>query len=142
MPKTVKTTKTASKKGKVLVGMSGGVDSSVTACLLKDQGYDVIGIHLHFWTDPTIFNEAESQKFPQNKCCTLDGLVRTRQIAHRLGIPFYVLNFEESFKKEVVDFFVDGYSNLKILIFHFCFTALFENAHFIEGVARIGNELP
>lgn len=97
------------KKSKVLVGMSGGVDSSVTACLLKDQGYDVIGIHMHFWTDPTVFSNEDSQKFPQNKCCTLEGLSRARSICHNLGIPFYVVNFEEAFKKQVVDFFVDGY---------------------------------
>lgn len=98
-------------KKKVLVGMSGGVDSSVTACLLQKQGYEVIGIHLRFWTDPTVFTKEDLEKFPQNKCCTLDGLTRTRQLAARIGIPFYVLNFEESFKKEVVDFFIDGYSN-------------------------------
>ncbi len=96
-------------KKKVLVGMSGGVDSSVTACLLKEQGYDVIGIHLKFWTDPTVFSEEDSLKFPQNKCCTLEGLTRTRQLAAKIGIPFYVLNFEEAFKHEVVDFFVEEY---------------------------------
>lgn len=97
------------KKKKVLVGMSGGVDSSVTACLLKEQGYDVIGIHMKFWTDPTVFDDEESRKFPQNKCCTLEGLTKTRQLAAKIGIPFYVLNFEDAFKNEVVDFFVDGY---------------------------------
>lgn len=97
------------KKEKVLVGMSGGVDSSVTACLLKEQGYDVIGIHLRFWTDPAVFSEEEHRQFPQNKCCTLEGLTRTRRLAHKLGIPFYVLNFEEIFKKKVVDFFVEEY---------------------------------
>lgn len=99
----------AVKKGKVLVGMSGGVDSSVAACLLKDQGYDVIGIHLRFWTDPTIFSEEEKHKFPQNKCCTLEGLSKTRRIAHKLCIPFYVLNFEDAFKTEVIDYFIEGY---------------------------------
>jgi len=89
--------------------MSGGVDSSVTACLLKEQGYDVIGIHLKFWTDPTVFTEEDSLKFPQNKCCTLEGLTKTRQLAAKIGIPFYVLNFEESFKTNVVDFFVEEY---------------------------------
>jgi len=97
------------KKKKVLVGMSGGVDSSVTACLLKEQGYDVIGIHLKFWTDPTVFSQEESLKFPQNKCCTLEGLTKTRQLAAKIGIPFYVLNFEEAFKTNVVDFFVEEY---------------------------------
>ncbi len=96
-------------KKKVLVGMSGGVDSSVTACLLKEQGYDVTGIHLKFWTDPTVFSEEESMKFPQNKCCTLEGLTKTRQLAAKIGIPFYVLNFEDSFKENVVDFFVEEY---------------------------------
>ena len=96
-------------KKKVLVGMSGGVDSSVTACLLKEQGYDVIGIHLKFWVDPSEFTEEEALKFPQNKCCTLEGLTKTRQLAAKIGIPFYVLNFEEAFKTNVVDFFVEEY---------------------------------
>ncbi len=96
-------------KKKVLVGMSGGVDSSVAACILKEQGYDVVGIHLRFWVDPAA-GEDENSQFPQNKCCTLSGLSKTRQVAHKLGIPFYVLNFEEAFKRDVVDFFIDGYA--------------------------------
>jgi len=97
-------------KKKVLVGMSGGVDSSVTACILQEQGYDVIGIHLRFWVDPEVPAHVDGTKFPQNKCCTLEGLTKTRQVAAKLGIPFYVLNFEDSFKENVVDFFVDGYA--------------------------------
>lgn len=97
------------RKKKVLVGMSGGVDSSVTACLLKEQGYDVIGIHLKFWVDPYVPDE-DGKKFPQNKCCTLEGLTRTRQLAAKIGIPFYVLNVEEPFKKEVVDYFVEEHA--------------------------------
>lgn len=91
--------------------MSGGVDSSVAACLLKEQGYEVIGIHLRFWTDSTAFSEEENHKFPQNKCCTLEGLAKTRRVAHKLGIPFYVLNFEDAFKNDVVDYFLDGYES-------------------------------
>jgi tRNA-specific 2-thiouridylase len=87
------------------------VDSSVAACLLKEQGYDVIGIHLKFWTDPTVFDGEDSQKFPQNKCCTLEALTRARQFAAKIGIPFYVLNFAEDFKKEVVDPFIEEYRN-------------------------------
>lgn len=94
---------------KVLVGMSGGVDSSVTACILKERGYDVIGIHLRFWVDPAVFSEEDRHRFPQNKCCTLEGLTRTRQVADKLGIPFYVINFEEPFRRDVVDYFIEGY---------------------------------
>lgn len=107
MEKKIPLTETGNK---VLVGMSGGVDSSVTACLLKEKGYDVIGIHLHFWVDPTLFTAEEKEKFPQNKCCTLEGLQRTRTIARRLGIPFYVLDFEDIFKDNVVDYFVETYA--------------------------------
>ena len=58
------------KPRKVLVAMSGGVDSSVTAALLKKKGYDLIGIYLNFWSDPTVFEEEDLIKFPQNKCCS------------------------------------------------------------------------
>lgn len=98
------------KKKKVLVGMSGGVDSSVTACLLKEMGYEVIGIHMRFWSDPAVFSDEEIKKFPQNKCCTLDGIQKIRNVAKTLDIPFYILNFEEPFKKDVVDYFIQGYS--------------------------------
>ncbi|MBD3327694.1 tRNA 2-thiouridine(34) synthase MnmA [Candidatus Peregrinibacteria bacterium] len=94
---------------KVLVGLSGGLDSTVTAFLLKEQGYDVIGIHLNFWTDPLVKDD-KGGSMPQNKCCTIDGIMRVRQIAHQMGVPFYVLNFEETFKERVVDYFLDGYA--------------------------------
>lgn len=77
--------------------MSGGVDSSVAAALLKRAGFDVIGIHMKFWS--------ESEK-TGNKCCTPESEKRARLVAKKIGIPFYVLNMEKEFKKEVVDYFL------------------------------------
>lgn len=93
---------------RVVVAMSGGVDSSVAAALLKKEGYEVIGIHLHFWTDPNI--EKLAQNIPQNKCCTLGGLEDARSVAGILDIPFYVMNVEDDFKANVVDYFLDEHS--------------------------------
>lgn len=96
-------------RARVVVAMSGGVDSSVAAALLKERGYEVIGIHLHFWTDPNV--EELAQNIPQNKCCTLGGLEDARSVAGILGIPFYVMNVEEDFKKNVVDDFLHEHAN-------------------------------
>jgi tRNA-specific 2-thiouridylase len=96
-------------KKKVLVAMSGGVDSSVVAVLLKKKGYDCVGIYLNFWNDPTSFDEEKLSDFPQNKCCSLETANTARRIADSLGMPFYVLNVKEQFKKDVVDYFIDTY---------------------------------
>ncbi|MCX6740370.1 MAG: tRNA 2-thiouridine(34) synthase MnmA [Candidatus Parcubacteria bacterium] len=95
----------SSKKFKVAVGMSGGVDSSVAAALLKDQGYDVIGIFMHFWTDP---HYAEKQTIA-NKCCSVDAKVDARRVAEKLGIPLYTLNLDQDFKEYIVNNFLDQY---------------------------------
>lgn len=97
------------KKGKVLVGMSGGIDSSVTAALLLKQGYDVVGVYMNLWADPTVFDLDDRKKFPQNKCCSIGSLMFARSICQKLGIPFYSINFEEAFKENVVDFFLEGF---------------------------------
>jgi tRNA-specific 2-thiouridylase len=81
--------------------MSGGVDSSVAAALLKEQGYDVVGIMLKLWSD------GESGK--ANRCCTPADVDAARAIANQLGIPFYLINIADSFKATVVDYFVDEY---------------------------------
>lgn len=94
---------------RVLIGMSGGVDSSVVAAILKNQGYDCVGFYLNLWADPTRFTSADTKKFPQNKCCSVASLMFARQIAQKLGIPFYSLNLESEFKKKVVDYFLDGH---------------------------------
>lgn len=96
-------------KGKVLVGMSGGLDSSVTAALLKQQGYDCIGVYMNLWADPTVFDLEDRKKFPQNKCCSIGSLMFARRICQQLGMPFYSINFEDVFKENVVDFFLEGF---------------------------------
>jgi len=91
---------------RVAVAMSGGVDSSVTAALLKEQGYDVIGISMRVW-DPTSFY-AETGGDSQT-CCSPDDVRDAGRIADQLGIPFYVVDFEQEFRGLVVDDFVNEY---------------------------------
>lgn len=92
-------------KGKVVVGMSGGVDSSVAAYLLKEQGYDVIGITMQIWQDEDKCNIEES-----GGCCGLSAVEDARRVADKLKIPYYVLNFKNEFKKNVIDYFINEYS--------------------------------
>ena len=89
---------------KVVVGMSGGVDSSVAACLLKKQGYDVIGVTMQIWQDEDEFVQEES-----GGCCGLSAVDDARRVADRLGIPYYVMNFKQEFKKNVMDYFTAEY---------------------------------
>ncbi len=89
---------------KVVVGMSGGVDSSVTALLLQKQGYDVIGVFLNFWADPIIEQGKEN-----NKCCSITNMLRARKVADKLNIPFYNIDMTAPFKAKVVDYFIEGY---------------------------------
>lgn len=97
--------KKAKNKHKIAVAMSGGVDSSVAAKLLKDQGYEVAGIFLHFWKEEGIAGNFE------NKCCSAEALLDARRVADKIGIPLYTLNLAEIFKKRVVDNFLDEYAN-------------------------------
>lgn len=82
--------------------MSGGVDSSVAAALLKNRGYNVSGVFLKFWQDQC---SADSE----NKCCSSDSLKRAKKVAKILDIPFYIYNCREEFKEYVVDYFVKEY---------------------------------
>ena len=91
---------------KVMIGMSGGVDSSVAAYLLKKQGYDVIGVTMKLWQD-------DDDELIENEggCCSLAAVEDARKVAEKIGIPFYVLNFRDVFKEKVIDYFIDEYLN-------------------------------
>jgi len=95
------------KNIKVVIAISGGVDSSVAAALLKKQGFDVIGIFMKFWKDPS----TSSGQADENRCCSTESEKLARLVAKKLGIPFYVLNIEKEFKKKVVDYFLKEYKN-------------------------------
>ncbi len=91
-------------KKKVVVGMSGGVDSSVAAWLLKQQGYDVIGVTMQIWQD-----EDETSLEEHGGCCGLSAVDDARRVAAALDIPYYVMNFKQDFKENVIDYFVREY---------------------------------
>lgn len=81
--------------------MSGGVDSSVAAALLVEQGYDVVGMMMRLWSEETVAGGAH------NRCCTPDQMADARRIAAKLNIPFYVLDTKEVFRNTIVEFFID-----------------------------------
>jgi len=91
-----------SKLPMVVVGMSGGVDSSVATALLVKQGYQVVGVMLQLWSEPG--------REGSNRCCTPDSMAQARRVAAGLGIPFYAIDVKDIFHKEVVEMFTAGYA--------------------------------
>ena len=89
---------------KIVVGLSGGVDSSVAAYLLKQAGHEVIGVTMQIWQE-----EENSIQEENGGCCGLSAVEDARRVAHMLEIPYYVMNFRSEFKKEVIDYFVAEY---------------------------------
>ena len=94
------------EKKRVVVGMSGGVDSSVAAWLLKKQGYDVMGVTMQIWQE-----EDELSLEEHGGCCGLSAVDDARRVAASLEIPYYVMNFKQDFKHYVIDYFIDEYLN-------------------------------
>lgn len=93
---------------RVLCAMSGGVDSSVTAALLVEQGYDVIGVTMNTWTDDI---PEEIRMNEHSGCCSLAAVEDARRVAQILGIPYYVFNFQGKFAETVIDYFIDEYAH-------------------------------
>ena len=89
-------------KGRVLVAMSGGVDSSVAAALLVEQGYDVVGVTMRLF--------CHGDEVPDRPCCSLDSINDARRVCVGLGVPHYVLNMQSAFGRDVVDNFVNEYA--------------------------------
>ncbi|HLB95294.1 MAG TPA: tRNA 2-thiouridine(34) synthase MnmA [Patescibacteria group bacterium] len=93
------------KKKRVFCAMSGGVDSSVAAAVLKKQGYEVIGVFMKLWAEKS----PRTDLVRENVCCSLEAATAARAVSEKLKIPFYVLNLEEEFKKAVVDYYIREY---------------------------------
>ncbi|MCM3870132.1 MAG: tRNA 2-thiouridine(34) synthase MnmA [Pyrinomonadaceae bacterium] len=96
---------------KIAVAMSGGVDSSAAAAILKEQGHDLVGFSMQLWNQRRGISVDENGDPLPSRCCSLDDVYDARRVADELGFPFYVLNLEREFERDVVRPFVTSYLN-------------------------------
>src|SRR5881398_789409 len=93
----------------IAVAMSGGVDSSTVAAMLRAEGHQVIGLTMQLWSQRRLAGHTGMPETVQGRCCSLDDVYDARRVAETLGIPYYVVNHQERFEQEVVRPFVDSY---------------------------------
>lgn len=87
---------------KIMIAMSGGVDSSLAAALLHEQGHDVTGVTMHLWAD--------DERLAESLCCSQEMTASARRVCAQLGIPYYVFNYQREFRKHVIEYFLHGYA--------------------------------
>src|ERR1700750_1874890 len=93
----------------IAVAMSGGVDPSTAAALLRAEGHTIIGLTLQLWNQRRLAGREGMPEAVQGRCCSLDDVYDARRVAQTIGIPYYVVNHEERFEREVVRPFVKDY---------------------------------
>ncbi|WP_446744070.1 tRNA 2-thiouridine(34) synthase MnmA [Silvibacterium acidisoli] len=93
----------------IAVAMSGGVDSSTVAAMLKDEGYELVGLTLQLWNQRRLSGKEGMPEAVQGRCCSIDDVYDARRVAETLGIPYYVMNEQERFERDVVKPFVSEY---------------------------------
>src|SRR6201997_331916 len=93
----------------IAVAMSGGVDSSTVAAMLRAEGHDVIGLTMQLWNQPRLAGHEGMPESVQGRCCSLDDVYAARAVAEQLGIPYYVVNQQQRFETDVVKPFVSEY---------------------------------
>src|SRR5260370_4539625 len=96
---------------KIAVAMSGGVDSSAASAILKEQGHELVGFTMQLWNQNRGISGDENGESLPSRCCSLDDVYDARRVAEELGFPFYVLNLEREFERDVVQPFVNSYLN-------------------------------
>src|SRR6201986_2924082 len=93
----------------IAVAMSGGVDSSTVAAMLRAEGHQVIGLSIKLWNQLSLAGHPGMPEAVQGRCCSLDDVYDARRVAETLGIPYYVVNQESRFEEDVVRPFVEEY---------------------------------